>query len=425
MEFRLETAAGAMIFATLFSLADSAQAANDFYRAPAELPDDNGALIRQEPTALARIHIGDKPLFLDGRATRIMYRSTDDAGQPEAVTGTYIEPNTPWRGTGPRPLVSFSVGTHGVGDACVPSKLMATGLNVEGDKFMVGYELLAMNGFISRGIPVVVTDYIGMGPEHRVHTYIHRGDEGRAILDAARAVAQLPESEVNQLTPIGFFGYSQGGTGAGAAAELAASYAPELNVKGAYVGAPVADLNEMFRVMDSSLINGAPAWTVNALLEYYPALQEQFDEILNEDGQRWVEDSREQCIGNAILGSGFRGTTQFTRSGQSLYQSMQSYPDILAALEEQRLGKVAPQLPVYLVVGTHDDLVGFEQAEQLTRDWCALGSDVTYKFLDQPIDSAGVGLDHFYPILSEAGGAQDWLIKRLQGEPAQSNCATL
>ena len=39
-----------------------------------------------------------------------MYRSTDAQGKPVAVTGTYIEPDVPWPGNGPRPLLAYATG---------------------------------------------------------------------------------------------------------------------------------------------------------------------------------------------------------------------------------------------------------------------------------------------------------------------------
>ncbi|EUA64758.1 triacylglycerol lipase domain protein [Mycobacteroides abscessus 1948] len=36
-----------------------------------------------------------------------MYRSTDNNGKPVAATGTYIEPDNPWPGDGPRPATGL------------------------------------------------------------------------------------------------------------------------------------------------------------------------------------------------------------------------------------------------------------------------------------------------------------------------------
>src|SRR5690606_17409298 len=60
-----------------------------FYTPPATLPAANGALVRTEPLPLALSLPGlDGPL--PGRATRLMYKSTDADGRPVAVTGAYI-----------------------------------------------------------------------------------------------------------------------------------------------------------------------------------------------------------------------------------------------------------------------------------------------------------------------------------------------
>ncbi|GAA3245707.1 hypothetical protein GCM10020256_72810 [Streptomyces thermocoprophilus] len=73
-----------------------------FYTPPATLPAANGALVRTEPLPLALSLPGlDGPL--PGRATRLMYKSTDADGRPVAVTGAYIEPSASWKGGGARP----------------------------------------------------------------------------------------------------------------------------------------------------------------------------------------------------------------------------------------------------------------------------------------------------------------------------------
>lgn len=427
MAQRLERVFMSLVLSTLlvFTLSRTVYSAEDFYDPPARLPTDNGALIRWGPAPLARVHIGNRPLLLDGTATRIMYRSTDQSGAPVAVTATYIEPNAPWDGPGPRPLVSFAVGTQGAGDACAPSKALGSGLNLEDGHFMVAYEIPAIDGFIRRGIAVVVTDYLGLGTTDRLHTYINRADQGHAVLDAARAALVLPGTSLERFSAVGFFGYSQGGAAAGAAAELAGDYAPELNVKGAYVGAPAADLKEVLRTIDGTLIAGVVAWEINGLFDYYPGFQHLLDEIANDRGQQFLRSAKDQCIADAIFQAGFQSNAQYTRSGRSLSEVIEGYPEILAALEDQRLGKVRPPFPVLVLSGTHDDLVGHAQARQVAADWCVLGGDVTYQPIDQPLDTHPIGLDHLLPIFAESSETQDWLVKRLRGEPAASNCADI
>ncbi|MET7443586.1 lipase family protein, partial [Streptomyces sp. NPDC005568] len=158
-----------------------------FYNPPAELPATNGALIRTEamPLGLSIPGLDGRPM--PGTATRLMYKSTDSAGQPVAVTGAYIEPSAAWTKPGPRPLVAVASGTMGQGDQCAPSFALQHPLTLNGDTVSVGYEALAIYRILATGAAVVVTDYVGLGATDRVHTYVNRLDQGHALLDAARA----------------------------------------------------------------------------------------------------------------------------------------------------------------------------------------------------------------------------------------------
>lgn len=147
---------------------------------------------------------------------------------------------------GKRPLVTFAVGTRGLGDTCAPSKTLANGTN---------YEAAIINSFLSRGWAVVVTDYQGLGTPG-AHTYVVGRREGRSVLDAARAAQRLAGSGLDATTPVGVYGYSQGGGAAAWAAELAASYAPELDLKGVVEGGVPADLPAV-----ASGLDGGPTVT--------------------------------------------------------------------------------------------------------------------------------------------------------------------
>ena len=91
-----------------------------FYTPPATLPAANGALVRSEPLPLA-LSLPGITGTLPGRATRLMYKSTDSNGGPVAVTGAYLEPSAAWTGGGARPLVAVAPGTMGQGDQCSAS----------------------------------------------------------------------------------------------------------------------------------------------------------------------------------------------------------------------------------------------------------------------------------------------------------------
>ncbi|AQA23895.1 secretory lipase family protein [Rhodococcus sp. MTM3W5.2] len=264
-------AALSVVVAAIASPTAAAAPTADFYTPPADLTASApGDLIRTEPSELAlRVPGTDGAFPADGR--RIMYRSTDANGAANAVTGTYLEPQRPWEGPGPRPLVSLAVGTHGQGDQCAPSKLLNQLLTFQAPiGLMTEYEVLGINALLLQGIAVVVTDYDGLGTPG-MHTYVNRAAEAHAVLDAARAARNLPGTSITPAGPVGFWGYSQGGGAAAAAAELAADYAPELQVKGTYAGAPPADLGATLAQIDGSFLTGAIGYAINGLAQAYPS----------------------------------------------------------------------------------------------------------------------------------------------------------
>ena len=81
-----------------------------------------------------------------------MYRSIDARGNETAVTGTYFEPDNSWPGAGPRPLISFAVGTYGQGDQSAPSRIFNQGIHFSsGLDLMFGYEEMFIATMVVRG----------------------------------------------------------------------------------------------------------------------------------------------------------------------------------------------------------------------------------------------------------------------------------
>lgn len=391
-----------------------------FYTPPSELPAADGTLIRHEPLPLALSLPGiDGPL--PGRATRLMYKSTDANGEAVAVTGAYVEPAAKWRGDGPRPLVAVAPGTMGQGDQCAASMALEHPLQLNGQTVSVGYEDLSVYRLLLRGVAVVVTDYVGLGTTDRLHTYVNRVDGAHAVLDAVRAARSLDSASVTSDSRVGLFGYSQGGGAAAAAAELQPSYAPDVQLAGTYAGAPPADLTEVTKAIDGSDLAGALGWSLNGFLQTEPALRPIADRYINEAGQEALKDLSTMCVGDALFGYGGDSSTDWTRTGQSISDVIRAEPALQSFLAEQRIGSTAPGSPVRVATGVSDDLVPHGQARRLAVDWCGKGGKVTYV----PVLIPGVGsglLNHFAPLLADQGNAIAWLTDRLSGEPAGSNC---
>ncbi len=394
-----------------------------FYTPPTTLPTANGALIRTEPLPLAvSLPTLDGPL--PGRATRLMYKSTDSNGAPVAVTGAYIEPTATWKGGGPRPLVAVAPGTMGQGDQCAASLGLENPLSFNGRTVSVGYEDVAIYRLLATGAAVVVTDYAGLGATDRLHTYVNRLDEAHAVLDAVRAARSLPGTSVTSASRVGLFGYSQGGGATAAAAELQSSYAPDITLAGTYSGAPPADLTAVTKAIDGSELVGALAWSLNGFLQSDPTLKPIAEAHLNATGKAAMADLSTMCVGDALFGYGYTRSTKWTTDGQSISDIIASTPALQAFLDSQRIGTSKPSGPIRVATGTSDNLVPHAQARRLAADWCAKGANITYRPVILPNVISPL-LNHFTPLLTDQGSAVSWLTDRLSGKPATSNCGML
>lgn len=387
-----------------------------FYTPPASLPSGDGSLIRTEKmTTLLNVY---------GTATRIMYTSTDSTGARVAVTGTYVEPWAKWSGSGPRPVVSFSVGTVGQGDGCAPSHTMPTAVAVTGASFGLNYEVNNINNLLAKGVAVVVTDYIGLGTPDRVHTYMNRVDQAHAVLDAARVASKVPGSTVTAESKVATYGYSQGGGASGAAVELAPQYAPELNLAGAYVGAPPADLKETLKGVDGSSIVSVAAYFTNGLVSEHPEITATLDAKISDKGRTTLTTASTQCIADSIFAQGFHKTSEWTTDGESLSQVLAADPALTRLVDEQRIGRLRPAVPVRVATGTTDDIVPHAQAKQLALDWCAKGANITYVPVKELNWGTKVGTNHVAPMVTDAVAARDWIVGLLSGNSVAGNCAT-
>ncbi|MBS9374534.1 lipase family protein [Rhodococcus sp. B50] len=408
----------------LLGSAATAGAETDFYLPPDPLPTGApGDILRTAPSDLAlRVPVAEG--VFPGQGTTLLYRSNDAKGAPNAVSGTYIEPSTPWNGSGDRPLVALAIGTHGQGDQCAPSRNLGALVNYNPPlDFFTEYEVLSINALLLRGIAVVVTDYDGLGtPGH--HTYVNRAAEAHAVLDSVRAALKLENASVTENSPIGLFGYSQGGGASGAAVELAPEYAPELNLVGAYVGAPPADLVATLKQIDGTLLTGAIGYTINGLGEAYPELRDEIDAEVSDRGREMLAAVANQCVPETVANFAFQRTGDYTRTGEPLDVVLDRLPQVQKILEEQRIGKRTPSVPVLLQHGTQDDTVPYGQGRELALDWCDKGATVQFLPNTTPPILPGFVINHAVPMIAGLPDSVTYIEARLRGEPAPSNCGT-
>lgn len=380
---------------------------------PAQLTAPGKLLREQSAPQLLNLLNDEK---LPGHARKILYTSTTVHGKIVPVSGFVIEPANPWRGKGPTPTVVFGPGTRGAGDACAPSRgnLLLAKFDASNGALGLNYEILNYQAASLMGMRVVVTDYIGLGTPGP-HSYVIHDEEAHAMLDAARAT--VPKGD-----PVAFWGYSQGGGASAAAAEQHASYAPELNVKGTYSGAPPADLIATMRGVEGSAILGVLGFAVEGMTDRFPQFKAVIDRSVSPRGREFVDSTKNACIGDAALRWGLRDSRTFTVTKETITDAVLKDPEIVSLLDSQKLGRRKPSAPIMVGTGGSDDLVPTPQVIQMARDHCALGANVTLVNDKLPPIGPKIGIDHALPMLTQVVPSMMWLVDRFNDVPAGSNC---
>lgn len=389
--------------------AEASSVVDPFYSPPAAVPATPGTVMRTQPTQhLFNILGPDFP----GHATRMLYTTLTEADEPVAASGTVIEPTRPWSGKGPTPTVVIAPGTRGQADSCAPSQgpLMTGNVDLPEQTVAFNYDLLSVYWATATGMRVIVPDYIGLGTPG-IHTYVNTWESARAVLDGARAGLA-----------VGFYGYSQGGGAAAGAAELHATYAPELNLRGTFAGAPPADLEVVMPAVDRSSIVGVLGYAVNGFAERDPDFARAIDEVFNDQGRAFLADAAASCIVDSVATQAFTDSRTLTTTGESFAEVSQRDPRISGVLAAQRLGRTPVSGPIMISNGVHDDIIPASQAAQLGRDLCDQGNTVSYLANLTPPVMPGWGINHGAPMVGDLPASMGYLVDRFNGAPAPDTC---
>jgi hypothetical protein len=232
-----------------------------------------------------------------------------------------------------------------------------------------------------------------------------------------RAAQRLPGTGLPTAGPVGIAGYSQGGGASAAAAELAPTYAPELKIAGAYVGAPAANLATLATSLDGGFYAG---FLLFALLGIDAAYTEvDLNPLSNAEGQRIMAEAKTVCTFDAVFRYAFRSSSTLTVTGQpvSSFLNVAPFNTIVAA---NRVGNLKPAVPVLIEHSALDDVLPQAQGKQLGQGWCTKGANVQFK--DIPVFLPF--LVHLSAASTSATNAANWLDGRFRGTAATPNCGT-
>lgn len=328
-----------------------------------------------------------------GRTWQMLVQTRDSHDRPVAVPSTVIEPVLPWRGPGPRPILSFAVAIDGLGNTCQPSWAMTQKLNIQ---FPPILQVL-----VARGYAVVVTDF--QGPKG---AYGASRMNGHALLDGIRAARAFAPAGLGD-SPAAIFGYSGGGIAAGGAARLQATYAPEMAdyLVGIGVGGAPVDLAEALDNLDGTVGAGLMRAAVFGIAREYPEMYG----LLNNAGDAVARGMRDWCAeANTPAGIVTAPLGLLTTTPDPVDD-----PRVRRMIEDNSIGRdprEVPGVPVAVFSADRslfpwvgDQFFPEARAKDLRERWCAAGGNVDY------IGHAG---EHVTGMFTAPRPVLDWIDRR-------------
>ena len=328
-------------------------------------------------------------------ATRILYASTAPDGRPITVSGLVIVPSLPAPASR-RPIVAWLHPTTGVATGCAPSLGPAPFGQIQG-----------LSEFLAAGYVVVATDYAGLG-NPGTHPYLVGASEARAALDSVRAAGRLPGTQAG--TRFAVWGHSQGGHAALFTAQIAGSYAPELQLVGAAAAAPATDLAGLIEQPGQDpLWGGLLSYTVWSWTRVFNA---EAGGIVPPAARRAIEAAAKICLESAA-------ELQQLQTASAPLSGVPVTPDPAwqALLNDNAPSPQRIATPVFLAQGDKDPVIVPALTRDFARRLCEARTPVRY--------DAMAGVDHYTAAVRSAAAAAAWIAGRFAGTKPENDCGHL
>ena len=336
-----------------------------FYRAPAGIAHlALGTVLRSRAVEVALFGVVPQKVS----AWQLLYRTTDLHGAPQVAVTTVL---LPWDTdpTAARPLLSYQCAIDAVAARCFPSYALRRGARALGA--VPPWELLLLAGVLARGWAVSIPDHEG--------TDGHWGaprEPGYCTLDGIRAALNFAPLGLEASIPVGLWGYSGGGLATSWAAEMAAEYAPELNLVGAALGSPVGDPASAFTRLNATLHAGLPALFVAGLRRVYPELERTTRRHVNADGLARLASIEQMTTTAAVVRLARHDLDKYTDIPLA---DLLAQPEMLRVFDDIQPGQHAPSAPLFVVQAVHDEIINIDDVDGQVQRYVTAGAHVTYR----------------------------------------------
>jgi hypothetical protein len=364
-------------------------------------------------------HVAGLPTLVT--AVQLLYRSTGEIGQPTVnVTSVLL----PALRLGPPTIVSYQSFYDSLNPEDEPSYAISGGLSIGG--LIPNVESALIVPALTAGQAVAVPDTEGenadfaAGPEYGMNT-----------LDGLRAALNSPATGLGGTRKIGLIGYSGGAIATEWAAELAPSYAPDVNARliGATFGGTLVDPAHNLRYVE-----GSTTWAgviPMALIGDTRATHTDLTPYASEYGLQLFSKLQQASIIN-VLGA-YPGLTwaQLVKPQYVVPESVPLYVQIVNQLIMGSRG--TPTIPLLIGQGNGGELEGTPgnkpglgkgdgvmvagDVRTLAREFCGRGVTLQYNEYE--------GLSHVLAAAHWLPEAAAWLTARFAGFPAPQDCAQI
>jgi len=333
-------------------------------------------------------------------AWQLLYRSNDMHGDPEAAITTVLLPAGADTDT-ERPLLAFESAVDATAEQGAPSYALRLGAFAPGSITQLEWMLVA--GALRRGWAVSIADHEGPHGNFGAPR-----EPGYRSLDGIRAALRFAPLGLLAETPVAVWGYSGGGMAGSWLVEMAPTYAPEIDIVGAVLGAPVGDPEQVFVRLNGGPFAGFPPIMIAALRRLYPVLDRILDAELNAEGRRLLDLASRLAPIVALPRLAHRDVGDYL--DRPLAQVL-AEPGMRAMFSELRLGGNIPRCPLLVIQPLHDQVIAVDAIDEQVDRYRSGGATVTY-VRDRLSE-------HFTLLPLATPLSLDWLADRIAGRPVR------
>jgi hypothetical protein len=363
-------------------------------------------------------HVAGVPLPV--RAVQLLYRSTSETGEPTANVTSILRPPV---SAGTPKLVAYQSFYDSLNQDDEPSYAISGGVGLGGaipqvESALFAPELLAGNAIAIADTEGQSADFAA-GPEYGMNT-----------LDGLRAALAAPATGLAGTKKIAMIGYSGGAIATEWAAELAPSYAPDVDrlLVGAAIGGVLVDPAHNLHYVEGSTI-----WAEvipMAIIGVSRAAHIDLTPYLGEYGRQVYAKLEHASISEAL--GQYPGLT-WAQLAKPEYATPESIPVYVETVNKLIMGTGGtPTIPLLIGQGALGELEGTAgnkpgigegdgvmiagDVRSLARRYCGAGVKVSYT--QYPLGHIGTAV----PWLASA---LPWLNARFAGAAAPQDCASI